>query len=59
MKTASEELKNKTFRCYRIFQEDKKFTRKVVTMKISELPACEVIVKVHYSALNYKDALSC
>ena len=28
-------------------------------MKIRELPACEVIVKVHYSALNYKDALSC
>jgi putative YhdH/YhfP family quinone oxidoreductase len=38
--------------------EDKTFTRRIKTRSIDELPAGEVLVKVEYSSLNYKDALS-
>ncbi|MBL0712747.1 MAG: YhdH/YhfP family quinone oxidoreductase [Desulfosarcina sp.] len=38
--------------------EDKKFVRSIETKKIDDLPEGEVIVKVHYSSLNYKDVLS-
>jgi putative YhdH/YhfP family quinone oxidoreductase len=34
------------------------FTRSVEERDIQELPAGEVLVRVHYSSLNYKDALS-
>ncbi|MCX4024790.1 YhdH/YhfP family quinone oxidoreductase [Endozoicomonas sp. SM1973] len=34
------------------------FTQEVVERQIDQLPAGEVLVKVHYSSLNYKDALS-
>jgi alcohol dehydrogenase len=37
---------------------NKQFTQKIVTRSISELPDNEVIIEVHYSSLNYKDALS-
>lgn len=35
-----------------------KFERQIVERQIDELPAGEVLVRVHYSALNYKDGLS-
>lgn len=35
-----------------------KFERQIVERPIDELPAGEVLVRVHYSALNYKDGLS-
>ncbi|BCR03082.1 quinone oxidoreductase [Desulfuromonas versatilis] len=38
--------------------EPKKFTRRIGRKKISELPEGELLVKVHYSSLNFKDALS-
>ncbi len=38
--------------------EPKTFTRSMVTRSTEELPAGELLVKVHYSSLNYKDALS-
>lgn len=34
------------------------FDRQVVTKQISDLPEGEVLIEVHYSGLNYKDALS-
>lgn len=34
------------------------FERNILEQKIEDLPNNEVLVKVHYSALNYKDALS-
>ncbi len=37
---------------------DNRFVRKVEERSIDELPAGEVLVKVNYSSLNYKDALS-
>ncbi len=38
--------------------EPKKYVRNIKTRSIDDLPAGDVLVKVHYSALNYKDALS-
>ncbi len=47
------------FRALRIFEEEpKKFTLKLVERSIDELPEGEVLVRVKYSSLNYKDALS-
>ncbi len=37
---------------------DNKFIRKIVTRITADLPAGEVLVRVHYSSLNHKDALS-
>jgi len=38
--------------------EDKKYIREITEKSIDELPEGEVLVKVKYSSLNYKDALS-
>lgn len=38
--------------------ETKTYPIKVGTRSVSELPPGELLVKVHYSSLNYKDALS-
>ncbi len=38
--------------------EEKKFTTELVTRSIDDLPAGDVLVQVHYSSINYKDALS-
>ena len=35
-----------------------KFERNIIEREIDDLPAGEVLVRVHYSSLNYKDALS-
>jgi acrylyl-CoA reductase (NADPH) len=35
-----------------------KFERNIVERMIDDLPSGEVVIRVHYSALNYKDALS-
>lgn len=37
---------------------DGKFERNIVEREFGDLPEGDVLVKVHYSALNYKDALS-
>lgn len=37
---------------------DGKFTRQIVNRSEDELPAGDVLIRVHYSALNYKDGLS-
>lgn len=37
---------------------DKQYTRRIVSRSIDDLPLNEILVRVHYSSLNYKDALS-
>ena len=37
---------------------DKVFVRRIQEKKIHDLPEGDVLIKVHYSSLNYKDALS-
>lgn len=38
--------------------ENHQFERKVVEREVSSLPEGNVLIRVHYSSLNYKDALS-
>lgn len=50
---------NKTFRALWIEESaEGKFTRRVAERSIDDLPAGDVLVRVQYSSLNYKDALS-
>lgn len=37
--------------------ENKQFVRNVVEREVSSLPQGDVFIQVHYSSLNYKDAL--
>lgn len=37
---------------------EKTYVRKIAERSISDLPAGDVLIRVHYSSLNYKDALS-
>ncbi len=36
----------------------KQFSRRIVSRSVDELPPGELLIRVHYSSLNYKDALS-
>jgi putative YhdH/YhfP family quinone oxidoreductase len=47
------------FKALLVEQPEKKvFTRNIVTRSVADLPQGELLVKVHYSSLNFKDALS-
>lgn len=47
------------FKALLVEQPEKKvFNRAVVTRSLEDLPEGELVVKVHYSSLNFKDALS-
>lgn len=47
------------YRSFVITQEPSgNFTREIKTLDIADLPQNEVLIKVHFSSLNYKDALS-
>lgn len=50
---------SETFKALLVEQpENKVFTRTIVERHIDDLPAGELLVRVHYSSLNFKDALS-
>ncbi|MBU0680410.1 MAG: YhdH/YhfP family quinone oxidoreductase [Proteobacteria bacterium] len=51
-------MSNTPFKALVVRQENDSFVRHIETRHIDELPAGEVLVRVHYSSLNYKDALS-
>ena len=52
-------MENKNFKALQISEKsDKQYVREIIQRHISDLPAGEVLIRVHYSALNYKDALS-
>jgi putative YhdH/YhfP family quinone oxidoreductase len=40
-------------------QDRRTFTRAIEKRRIEELPAGDLLIRVHYSSLNYKDGLSC
>ena len=46
------------FKAMVVTEEDGKFIRRITDKNISDLPDGEVLIKVKYSSLNYKDALS-
>ena len=39
-------------------QEDNTFSKRIVQRHISDLPENDLQIEVHYSSLNYKDAMS-
>lgn len=47
-----------TLKAYRIFEEDGKVTSRFVDMQLDELDPGEVLIKVAYSSVNFKDALA-
>lgn len=52
-------MDDSTFKAYRVTEDDAgKFHRSIVNRTIQDLPKGEVTIKIHYAALNYKDALS-
>lgn len=48
----------KRFDAYRIFEENGKSVGKLVQLSLEELDAGEVVIRTHYSGVNYKDALA-
>lgn len=48
----------KNFKALRIMKEGEGYVRRIEGRKISDLPEGDTLVKVQYSSLNYKDALS-
>ena len=49
-----------TFRALVVSKTDEKtFIREITDRSISNLPEGEVLIRVHFSSLNYKDGLSC
>ena len=52
-------MDNNTFKALRITEDETgKFIRNIIDRKFDDLPEGDVLIKVHYAALNYKDALS-
>ena len=47
-----------TFNAFWVEKEDKKIDHRVVERSVDDLPSGEILIKVKYSSLNYKDALS-
>ena len=47
-----------SFKALRITEQDGTFVRSIITRDTNDLPEGDVLIRVHYSALNYKDALS-
>ena len=46
------------FTAYRIYEENKKTLPRFVEMSVDELDKGEVVIKVAYSSINFKDALA-
>lgn len=52
-------MNTSVFKALRITEDPEgTFTRSIIERNISDLPEGEVLIRVHYAALNYKDALS-
>ncbi len=52
-------MEDTIFKAFRVTENEKgDFIKKIVERKIKDLPEGDVLIKVHYAALNYKDALS-
>lgn len=49
---------DKVFKALVVEEQEGKFMRTVKTKSISDLPQGDLLVRVYYSSLNYKDALS-
>lgn len=52
------EQKVTTFKAFRVEEYEEGFVSSIKTIEFKPLGESEILVKVHYSSLNYKDALS-
>jgi putative YhdH/YhfP family quinone oxidoreductase len=48
----------KTFRAFRIFEENGKSGGRIVELSLDDLDPGEVVIRTHFSGVNYKDALA-
>lgn len=51
-------IMNQIFKAYRLNKDDQEVTRGVQQITELDLPEGEVLIKVHYSSVNYKDAMA-
>jgi acrylyl-CoA reductase (NADPH) len=51
-------MKNIEYKAFVVEENDGKFTQTIRTLSTDNLPAGDVLVRVYYSSINYKDALS-
>ena len=51
-------MKDNEFKAYVVNEDENNYIGTITTRKIESLPKGDLLVKVHYSSLNYKDALS-
>lgn len=52
-------MNRKAFKAFVVSeQDDGTFSRQIIERKIDDLPEGDILIRVHYSSLNYKDALS-
>lgn len=58
MNQKNEERLMTTFKAFRVSVNDGEVTREIKTCSVDELPEGDVLIRVNYSSLNYKDALS-
>src|SRR5688572_8774190 len=49
---------DRTFRAFRIHEQEKKIVARFEDLRLDELAPGEVVVRVLYSGINYKDALA-
>lgn len=47
-----------TFKALRVIESNQSFNIEIAHLNLSDLPQHEVLIRVHYSSLNYKDGLS-
>jgi len=52
------DLQNTTYKCLLVEEEGGRFRRSIVTKSVRDLPENELLIRVQYSSLNFKDALS-
>src|SRR6056297_2852804 len=51
-------MKDQQYKALVVEEKDGDYIRSVQTREVSDLPKGEVLIRVAYSSLNYKDALS-
>jgi len=51
-------MEKRDFKAYVVEEKGDHFTGMIQTRKVEDLPSGSLLVRVHYSSLNYKDALS-
>ena len=51
-------MKDIKYKAFVVEEADGKFVQTIQTLSTDNLPAGDVLVRVHYSSINYKDALS-